>query len=168
MNIQLKPPPIDAMVRRMNSGPRSIFKCPGPYSLVVAEYVGRSQLNPDTEGLKKTSFLKQADSLKDSPLRTAADDAEHLADQISKNPEFTKLRLPVYVYHDHTSSKVLVGSFQTENDPAAAKIRWELERVEVELKSVNHGYDRKLRKDIIESTRGYLAPNTRLMAVPRP
>ncbi|GAC1333343.1 MAG: hypothetical protein NVSMB14_00110 [Isosphaeraceae bacterium] len=168
MNIQLKAAPLDALTRRMNKGPRSLFNCPGAYSLVVAEFVGRSQLNPDSEDVKKASFLKSTESLKDSPLQTAAADAYNISEQLAKNPVLKKLNLPVYIYHDHTSSKVLVGSFQTENDPEAVKVREAMAEIEIEIKRVNHGYDRKLRKDNIEATLGHLAPNTRLMQVPRP
>lgn len=168
MNIKLKPPPMDPLIRRMNKGPRSLFNCPGAYSLVVAEFVGRSQLNPDSEEVKRTSFLKSIASLKDSPLQTAAADAYNIADQLVKNPVVVKLGLPVYVYHDRTSSKVLVGSFQTEGDPAAAKVREAMADVEIVLKRVNHGYDRKLGKENVEATLGHLAPNTQLMRVPRP
>ena len=57
--------------------------------------------------------------LKESPLRTAADDAERMADKLAKDAEFQRLGQPVYVLHDRTSSRVFVGSFDSPQDPRA-------------------------------------------------
>ena len=35
---------VDAFVKGLNAGPRSIFHCPGPYTLQVAEFSGRTTL----------------------------------------------------------------------------------------------------------------------------
>ncbi len=53
-----------------------------------------------------------------SPLQTAHDDAERLADKLSRVPEIKHLGQPVFVYHDRTSSRVFVGSFNSPKDPA--------------------------------------------------
>ena len=59
--------------------------------------------------------------LKGSPLRTAADDAEQMADKLAKDPEFQRLGVPVYVVHDRTSSRVFVGSFDSPTRPAGIR-----------------------------------------------
>ena len=109
----------DTLMVQMNSGLRSIVNCPGRYSLQIAEFSGRStyQLSP----------LQQANSvfpdLKASPLRTAQDDAERMADKLAKDAEFQRLGQPVYVLHDRTSSRVFVGSFDSPRDPRAGDLR---------------------------------------------
>jgi hypothetical protein len=121
----------DQLLVKINQTARSIANCPGRFSLQVAEFSGRSTFNPNDErfqeGIKGMMFLKK------SPLATAADDAEGLADKLTKHPEFQKLHLPVYVYHDRTSSKVFVGSFESEKDPSAVGIRDALLKMAVPL-----------------------------------
>jgi hypothetical protein len=46
-----------------------------------------------------------------------------MADKLSKDTEFQRLGLPVYVVHDRTSSRVFVGSFDSARDPKAAQVR---------------------------------------------
>jgi hypothetical protein len=109
----------DRLMVVMNSGLRSIVNCPGRFSLQVAEFAGRSTFtfNP----------LQPAGSifpnLRESPLRTAQDDAERMADKLSKDAEFQRLGQPVYVLHDRTSSRVFVGSFDSPQDPRAGAVR---------------------------------------------
>ena len=65
----------------MNSGLRSVVNCPGHYSLQIAEFSGRSafQWNPAQQPLGMLADLKE------SPLRTAHDDAERLAEKLAKD-----------------------------------------------------------------------------------
>jgi hypothetical protein len=105
----------DRLIVQMNSGLRSIVNCPGRYSLQVAEFSGRSTFAP-----------KPGDSmpvLRDSPLRTAHDDAEKMADKLARDPEFQRLGQPVYVLHDRSASRVYIGSFDSEQDPRARDVR---------------------------------------------
>ena len=103
----------------MNSGLRSIAHCAGHFSLQVAQFSGRSGFDLNAAGGPPPILA----SLKDSPLKTAHDDAERMADKLAKAPEIQQLGQPVYVYHDRTSSRVFVGSFQSENDPTAVVTR---------------------------------------------
>ena len=115
----------DRLVVQMNSGLRSIVNCPGRYSLQVAEFSGR------------TSFASQPGSmipnLKESPLRTAQDDAEKMADKLAKDPEFQRMGQPVYVLHDRTASRVYIGSFDSEQDPRAGQVRERLMMMAIPL-----------------------------------
>ena len=86
----------DPLIAQMNGGPRSIYKCPGRYSLQVAA-VRRpfAVVNP-----RRTSRRRFGDGwLKKSPLATAHDDAEDLADVARQAPRgpgdrASSLRLP--------------------------------------------------------------------------
>ncbi len=105
----------DRLVVQMNSGLRSIVNCPGRYSLQVAEFSGRSMFTSQPGGV--------IPNLRESPLRTAHDDAERMADKLAKDAEFQRLGQPVYVLHDRTSSRVYIGSFDSPQDPRAGEVR---------------------------------------------
>src|SRR5206468_3922834 len=105
------------------------FHCPGRYTLQIAEFSGRSTL--DFAGAEKMDKMLggQGEASKRSPLATAADDAEKLADALSKAPEIKQTGYQPYVYHDRTSSKVMIGAFGAPDDPAAAKLHDTLVRL---------------------------------------
>ncbi len=124
----------DDLIARINQTSRSIANCPGRFSLQVAEFSGRATFND-----KDPRFQGNINLLK-SPLATAAADAERLADKLFKHPEFQKLRLPVYVYHDRTSSKVFVGSFESDKDPSAVGIRDALLKMAVPLVTIDKNH----------------------------
>ncbi|MFO0909787.1 MAG: hypothetical protein U0794_15810 [Isosphaeraceae bacterium] len=119
----------DTLVTQMNGGPHSVYQCPGRYTLQVAEFGGRSVFNPSASD----SRLLENSWLRKSPLVTAADDAERLADRLSRDPEVQKTGAQAYVYHDRTSSKVMMGSFGTPNDPAAVRLRDSLLKLAIPL-----------------------------------
>ncbi len=109
----------DAFVTHMNQGHHSIYQCPGRYSLQIAEFAGRADLG-DAKAIsgKNQSML----SLTHSPLKTAHEDAEKLADSLSKDKSVMQAGYVPYVYHDRTSSRVFIGSFNASNDPNAVKL----------------------------------------------
>jgi hypothetical protein len=113
----------DRLIIQMNSGLRSIANCPGHYTLQVAHFTGRAAY--DLDGSKTMMAQKILDT-HTSPLKTAHDDAERLADKLARTPEIRQLGQPVYVYHDRTSSNVYVGSFSSTDDPAAYAVHEEL------------------------------------------
>lgn len=117
MGASIAAPRVDSLVKRLNQGPRSLLNCPGTFTLVVAEYGGRSTFNAADPRFRDDRYLK------DSPLQTAHDDAEALADALGKCEVVKKSGHKVYVYHDRASSKVCVGAFQDKEDPAAAPVR---------------------------------------------
>ncbi len=119
----------DKLVVQMNGGLRSIVNCPGQYSLQVAEFTGRSAYQFGGQ-----EFVAQSlPNVRTSPLRTAAADAEKMADKLAKDPDVARLGQPVYVYHDRSSSRVFIGSFNNERDPAAAQLREALMKLAVPL-----------------------------------
>jgi hypothetical protein len=109
----------DRLMLMMNGGLRSIANCPGPFSLQVAEFTGRSAFIFN----QNTPVNTILQPLKNSPLRTAHDDAERMAEKLANAPEIRQTGQPVYVYHDRTSSKVFIGSFNSDQDPAAGALR---------------------------------------------
>jgi hypothetical protein len=138
----------DPLLKQMNSGPRSAFNCPGPYTLQVAEFLGRSTVDPNDQRLTNDSFLKQG------PLAAAADEAERLADNLAKLKSLDR-RYQAFVYHDRTSSRVYLGSFQGPNDPGLKELASKLNVVSTEL------LERKM-------TQLPLAPASQLTPAPRP
>lgn len=112
----LFPRPPDVMVAQMNSGPHSIRTCPGRYTLQIASFGGRTSLDPDNDPRFKGLMGAK------SPLLTAHDDAERLAEALSKDREIQRTGFQPYVYHDRFSSRVTIGSFNTPDDPAAQRL----------------------------------------------
>lgn len=106
----------DKLVIQMNSGLRSIANCPGHYTLQVANFTGRSGFDLDGH---MTMMAQRILDTHSSPLKTAHDDAERLADKLARTPEIQQIGQPVYVYHDRTSSRVYVGAFKSPEDPKA-------------------------------------------------
>lgn len=117
----------DPMIARMNHGPHSLSHCSGRYSLQIAQFGGRSTFLVD--GVKNFGD----DSLRSSPLATAHEDAERLAAAIAKTNEFKQLGQPIFVYHDKTASRILVGSFNQPNDPKASQLHAEMLKLAVPL-----------------------------------
>jgi hypothetical protein len=120
--------PPDVMVAKINDGPHNIRYCPGRYTLQVAAFTGRSTFDPEND-----PRFKGVLSAMKSPLATAADDAERLADALSKDPEILKTGCQPYVYHDRFSSRVTIGSFQSPTDPAAQRLHDRLIEIAVDL-----------------------------------
>jgi hypothetical protein len=110
----------DPLVDRMNRGPHTLYNCPGPYTLVVARFTGRSTFGGEGD----SDFLK--DSLKTSPLATATDEAELMAAELNKDPMLKKAGMEAYVYHDRKKSVVTLGHFnekiEAEDMPKNQKI----------------------------------------------
>ncbi len=138
----------DPLIKQMNSGPRSAFQCPGPYTLQVAEFLGRTSIDPLDQRLNNDSLLKQG------PLAAAAADAEGLAESLTRCKSLDRRYVP-YVFHDRTSSRVYLGSFSGPGDPALRELSNKLNEVSTELLEKKY------------STLP-LAPADHLTAAPRP
>lgn len=116
----------DVLLMQMNEGPHSVFRCPGNYSLQIAEFTGRSAFV--TSDKKFLGF-----SGKGTPLKDAADNAEKLAAALAKDKEVQQTGYQPYVYHDRFSSKVMIGSFSAPTDPNAVKLRNHLIKIATDL-----------------------------------
>jgi len=117
----------DALIPKMNTGAHSIANCSGRYTLQIAEFSGRTTFDAKDDNFR--GLLK----LRESPLRTAGDDAERLAAALMKDREFQQLGQPVYTFHDRTASRVYIGSFQNDRDPTAGRVREALVKMAVPL-----------------------------------
>ena len=126
--LQNAPKKPDAMLVQMNQGRLSLLKCQGEWVLQVAEFTGRSVISNGTAQSDGKTFDPHAvktafggDSFfKKSLLAQAADDAEGMAEGLSKSKKLGSLK--PYVYHDRFSSKVYLGPFTSPTDPALAKL----------------------------------------------
>ncbi len=137
----------DELLKRMNRGPHNIYQCPGPYTLPVAEYRGRSSTNSSDSRFQNKSFLQR------SPLAKAGLDAEELAAKLTKC-KFMQGFEP-YVFHDRDRSIVCIGSFTGPDDPNLVRLRG------VMLELINEVAFRKF--SLIP-----LSPSPNLLEVPKP
>jgi hypothetical protein len=117
----------DVMLINMNDGPHNIRRCPGRFTLQVANFTGRSTMNVQNDPRFKGLMADR------SPLATAHDDAERLAEALTKDRDIQRLGCQAYVYHDHYSSRVTMGSFNDPNDPAASQLQKRLLELAVPL-----------------------------------
>ncbi len=118
----------DIMISQINDGPHNIKNCPGRYTLEIANFAGRKTMDPEND----KRFIG-GQSLKKSPLVTASDDAERLAEALSRDNEIQQTGYQPYVYHDRFSSRVMIGSFNTPDDPAARRLHDRLLELTVDL-----------------------------------
>lgn len=137
----------DPLIARINAGPRSLLKNPAPYTLQVAEFTGRVSSDVNDPRFRNESFLKK------SPLITAADDAEQLAENLQKCKSLDPSMKP-YVYHDRVRSIVTIGEFNGPDDPRLEKLRKDIPFIVGEL----------LQRRFTQLP---LAPANTLMPVPR-
>ena len=124
---ELFPHQPDVMLGKINDGPHNIRYCAGRYTLQVANFGGRSTFDPENDQRFKGMMGSR------SPLATAADDAERLAEALSKDKKIQETGFQPYVYHDRYSSRVTIGSFNLPDDPAAQKLHDRLIEVAVDL-----------------------------------
>ena len=134
----------DVLVSKINVGPHSIANCPGKYSLEIANFAGRKTFNVDND-----PRFKGMASFKSSPLVTAVDDAERLAESLSKDKEIQQTGYEPYVFHDRFSSRVLIGAFDRPDDPKARKLHDRILELTVDLN----------RRKVTENTVIVPAPN---------
>jgi hypothetical protein len=124
----------DPFVDGMNRGPHSIYKNPGPYTLVVARFTGRSTYNSEDPEFQGDSALKT------SPLATATDEAELLATELNKDPALKKAGLEAYVYHDRKKSVVTLGSFPERIDTTDLPKNNKVQSIRQHLDKLNQQY----------------------------
>ncbi|MBI3466209.1 MAG: hypothetical protein HY000_24610 [Planctomycetes bacterium] len=106
----------DRLLLQMNSGPFSLYDCPGRYTLMVASFAGRELVEYHKSRLDAfTEKLEHEDS---DRLQRAAVDAFELAQALrSKGWD-------AYVFHDRFASIVTVGGFQDPDPRDAGKARY--------------------------------------------
>ncbi len=129
----------DLLVTQINvkDAPHSIHHCPGRFSLEIANFEGRKTMDPENDKRFQDKFFAQ------SPLKTAAEDAERLADSLSKDKDVQQTGYEPYVFHDRFSSRVFMGTFDNPNDPKARELHDKLIRLTVELNQ------KKITKNVV-------------------
>lgn len=102
----------------------SLYENKGKYSLVVAKFSGKS-VNVVNESMEKAEsyFAKGGNDLDQAALSARElVNALRSREPVANDPEFAQYcRLDAYIWHDHTSSVVTVGSFDSPQDPQVRK-----------------------------------------------
>lgn len=110
----------DRLVKQINTGPHNIYKCRGPFVLLVAEFSGGVA---DTTGQKVPEsrvVFRDRSGVAKSPLAEAGEKAEKLAEVLSKSKTLRSVGgdLQPFTYHDRYASRVYIGPFKSGDDPA--------------------------------------------------
>jgi cell division septation protein DedD len=104
---------VDPFWKKLNSDePRSLFKCPKPWTLAVQEFPGAQVIQPNSPS---SGFLEKL-GFSDNHLGKRLDASAIMAQQVCDM--FRKLGFKSYVLHTRSSSVVTVGEFATRDDPA--------------------------------------------------
>jgi hypothetical protein len=114
----------DPLWKKLNSEePRSLYKCPKPWTLVVQEYTGAQVIQPANASggfLEKLGFN---DKNLGKRLDQSAAMAQELCDMLRNDRRFG---LKSYVLHTRYSSVVTVGEFDGPKDPGMQRVREQL------------------------------------------
>ena len=143
----------DPVLKQFNAGEEySLLKCPKPYTMVVKEYSGASEIQ-DVRDKKDDGFLSAIGLGGNHPgdaLDAAALQAHYLAKTL------TELKFEAYVLHTRTNSAVTVGGFDSLNDPR-------MQRVAQDLAQLRESMIRKSNTDPLQ-----LYPRPLAIEIPRP
>jgi cell division septation protein DedD len=114
---------VDPLWKKLNADePRSLYKCPKPWTLAVQEFRGAYAIQtPSSSGgfLEKLGFGDQAGQRLDNAARMA----QQVCDM------FRKLGFKSYVLHTRYNSVVTVGEFDSRDDPALQRTQEQLRRM---------------------------------------
>jgi hypothetical protein len=122
---------VDPFWKQLNSGePRSLFKCPKPYTLAVQEFHGASSIQSTTS---TNTFMDKIGLGEHAGRRL--DMAARMAQQVCDM--FKKLGFKSYVLHTRYNSIVTVGEFDSPNDPAL--LRTQEQMAKMSFKNGNTG-----------------------------
>ncbi len=114
---------VDPFWKKLNANePRSLFKCPKPWTLAVQEFAGASVIQPMSA---PSSFLEKL-GFSDHNLGKRLDNSARMAQEVCDM--FKQLGFKSYVLHTRTSSVVTVGEFDSPNDPALLRTQEQLSK----------------------------------------
>lgn len=98
------PKGVDKFVEKINRGvPHSLLDCPGRYTIKIATFEGKAQLQGAASAMSTQAQRRKADAV--DPLVEAAENALLLCE------EMRRLGWEAYQFHDRYQSIVTVGSF---------------------------------------------------------
>lgn len=114
---------VDPFWKQLNSGePRSLYKCPKPWTLAVQEFHGASTIQSTSSS---SGFLDKLGLGEHAGKRL--DLAARMADDVCDM--FKKLGFKSYVLHTRYNSVVTVGEFDGPNDPALLRTQDQLAKM---------------------------------------
>jgi hypothetical protein len=120
---KLASPKVDPIWKTLNAGePRSVFKCPKPWTLAVQEFHGAQVIQTaSTSGgfLDKIGFGDHFGKRLDNSAKMA----QNVCDM------FRKLGFKSYILHTRVNSVVTVGEFDSPNDPELLRTQDQLARM---------------------------------------
>ncbi|HEY7315668.1 MAG TPA: hypothetical protein VH643_40440 [Gemmataceae bacterium] len=112
---------VDPFWKKLNADePRSLFKCPQPWTLAVQEFPGAQVIQPTSAS---GGFLEKL-GISDHHLGKRLDASAVMAQQVCDM--FRKLGYKSYVLHTRSSSVVTVGEFASRDDPALLRTQEQL------------------------------------------
>jgi hypothetical protein len=113
----------DPFWKKLNADePRSLYKCPKPWTLAVQEYLGATVIQPTSASggfLEKLGFNEQNLGKR---LDASAMQAQQVCDLLKK------FGYKSYVLHTRTSSVVTVGEFNAPDDKELLRVQLELKK----------------------------------------
>lgn len=113
----------DPLWKKLNSEePRSLYKCPKPWTLAVQEYTGTQVIQPANASSGFLEKLGFNDKDLGKRLDASAQQAQQVCDLLKK------LGYKSYVLHTRNSSVVTVGEFNAASDPELLRIQQELSK----------------------------------------
>jgi cell division septation protein DedD len=114
---------VDPLWKKLNADePRSLYKCPKPWTLAVQEFRGAYAIQTTSSSngfLEKLGLGDHAGQRLDNAARMA----QEVCDM------FKKLGFKSYVLHTRYNSVVTVGEFDSPNDPALQRTQEQLARM---------------------------------------
>jgi cell division septation protein DedD len=130
------------LLRKMNAGEFSVYRCPGEYTLEVGMFTGGIAFTASqAERMEKTSLLKSA--------------GEH-AEQITA--ALRREGIEAYVFHSMTYSLVTVGNFSTTQDPQILQLAQQVANKKI------HAWKDKKGETVTEF---WLTNNPRIIQAPK-
>ncbi len=112
---------VDPAWKKLNSDePRSLFKCPKPWTLAVQEYAGAQVIQPTSASSSFLEKLGFSDNNLGKRLDASAMQAQQVCDLLKR------LGYKSYVLHTRNSSVVTVGEFTGSNDPELLRVQQQL------------------------------------------
>jgi cell division septation protein DedD len=123
---------VDPFWKKLNADePRSLFKCPKPWTLAVQEFPGAQVIQPTSA---PNGFLEKL-GFSDHHLGKRLDASAVMAQQVCDM--FRKLGFKSYVLHTRTSSVVTVGEFNSRDDPELLRTQEKLSKFSFKNGSTN-------------------------------
>jgi hypothetical protein len=115
---------VDPFWKKLNADePRSLYKCPKPWTLAVQEFHGATAIQTTSSS---SGFLEKL-GFDDHHTGKRLDNSARMAQEVCDM--FKKLGYKSYVLHTRFNSVVTVGEFESSNDPALVRTQEQLSKM---------------------------------------